>query len=410
MDVRENVVVINKELETITPMMLRLGSILVCFSLVFIVLIDHKLAMPLLAMVFISITATTVLLKQRLKKENKVIQRNEKQRNHIEMMNRYLKDFVGDIPEYNRLLCAHLKEVISLTETEIVEVVGKLTDIHREGRGQISRIKTYTEEKSSKLIQKMRQSEELIKTLNDISKAETSLLEDNLNRIQELSEEIKKLTPLADVISEIADQTNLLALNATIEAARAGEYGRGFAVVADEIRKLSIKTNDASKSISSGMARVTQYVGKEVKEALHTLEENRSSTEFKKLSESLKEITSSFEQTYGLLNDILGEVIHGIDSADEIISSVLGKIQFQDVVRQRIEHVIYAMELLDNLSIEISECLKDKSRHPHKSLQQCIEEIKERYVMHEQRVTHNRVVGTDPTAPDNISAPKIELF
>ena len=406
--------------KTIIPVILKVTGVFLCVALLFVVFglnmsthITNYRFTTLFIVTFLVITTAIVLSRQLLKRQSTETDREEDgddKDEHITSLAR-CSEFVADIPDYNKLLCAHLNEVISNTEIEILKVVEKLTEIHNESKSQMERIKASTE-KSSELIvtmQKMKQSEELIKTLNDISEAQISLLEDNLNRIQQLSEEIKELSPLADIITEIADQTNLLALNATIEAARAGEHGRGFAVVANEVRKLSAKTNDASKSIANRIAKVTKHVEKEIENAFHILEKNRSSAEFGKLFESLKEIGERFEHTSGILE----EVIHGIDSANRMIvdsvSSVLGEIQFQDVLRQRIEHVIYAMELLNNLSINILKHLRDGREYPQESLRQYMDEIKEKYVMYEQRLTHDKVIGAPASSHDNV-APKIELF
>ena len=88
---------------------------------------------------------------------------------------------------------------------------------------------------------------ELLKS--DIQSSETSVIE--------LSEKIKNITSVLDVIRAIADQTNLLALNAAIEAARAGENGRGFAVVADEVRALAHRTQESTKDIESMISSVS---------------------------------------------------------------------------------------------------------------------------------------------------------
>lgn len=320
----------------------------------------------------------------------------------------------SDLTQYNAVLSGHLNDVMSQTETAILGIVERMVNIHAQTSIQVERIGT-TSENSSELINvtqdQIRKNQQVIDALNDFSTSQTDQLKDNLVRIQSLSDEMENMRPLVNDISDIADKTNLLALNAAIEAARAGEAGRGFAVVADEVRRLSNQTNTAAREIASRITRVAGQARIETENARQTIEQHQDANKFKTLAGNLGEIEGRFK----VASAHLAEIISGVDSASRIIveevSIVLGDIQFQDVLRQRTEQVNTALLRLSSLSEEIVRWLDGTSEMPTSSLCEYLETLQKTYVMHEQRVTHNAVLGnksgsTSPAAPTS----RIELF
>ncbi|WP_227764301.1 methyl-accepting chemotaxis protein [Zhaonella formicivorans] len=153
---------------------------------------------------------------------------------------------------------------------------------------------------------------------------------------EEISDKIlKDLSQFVERIGDIAAQTNLLSLNASIEAARAGEYGRGFAVVAGEVRKLSdttAKTVKKVEELAGEMSASLKGIAQELKISKEQVDREQI------------QLQNSSAVSEEKLQNLISVVLGLIDQALEKMSEALTAVQFQDITRQKLEHVAVTLE------------------------------------------------------------------
>ncbi|MCH3963232.1 MAG: methyl-accepting chemotaxis protein [Clostridium sp.] len=169
------------------------------------------------------------------------------------------------------------------------------------------------------------------KVLNSINELEKSM-KITLDRITILQQHSDSITKAVTAISNISKQTQLLALNATIEAARAGEYGKGFGVVAGEISKLSVETEEATKSIGNIVSNIQGEITntfEEINEIDTEVHESTSNVKsnidtFKYIVNNIKDINENMETILEITNkesqDVDSMVVSINEAADEINS------------------------------------------------------------------------------------------
>jgi len=320
---------------------------------------------------------------------------------------RALRSDVKDAKPYIDNMHSQISGAKTDVENGVMAVIDQVSALHDQSSQQMERI-SRSIEGGTALAKATERQAEIIVMLEAQLKRRVSELPSSFERIQGLVVEVNALKPMVGVISTIAKHTNLLAINASIEAAHAGERGRGFAVIAAEVRKLSDQTASAAADIASKINAAADRVVAEMADAAPELQ--RSISDLGHLIDDLAAMQKQFSDGSQLL---LG-VIHGVNSGHheivERLSQVLGHIQFQDVMRQRLEQVQSGLlEMNEHLQwltsklvdptwdgkIEIT--FKDRLANQLKH-----------YVTTSQVAIHHAVVGGK--ADGGHSRPAIELF
>jgi methyl-accepting chemotaxis protein len=293
---------------------------------------------------------------------------------------------------------------------EVIEQIGTLNAKANQQREHIAQSIRSGRELTESTHLRVENNKEIIAAIDMQLEAQIEEFRNNFERIRNLSSEVGALTPLIKVITAIAQQTNLLALNAEIEAARAGSAGRGFAVVAFEVRKLAVSSTKAASDISTKIHATCKRVDDEMACARQSLEQHEASRAMSRLVADLGEMQLEFARNGQLLLDVITEVDANYEESVNRLTQALGHIQFQDVMRQRMQHVQEAMvEMRDHMQAMSGKLLDSEWRGDFdRHFSEMLEGHKDRYRMASQTVTHLAVSGG--TADLDQSRPAIELF
>ncbi len=192
-----------------------------------------------------------------------------------------------------------------------------------------------------------------------------------------------------------------------IEAARAGKAGKGFSVVAYEVRKLAILSTKAAADIAARINATCSKVDSEMNEAHTALEEHERTNSMSSLMDELGQMQEEFAKNSGLLLSVISEVDESYEESVNRMTQALGHIQFQDVMRQRMEHVQKALiEMRDHLLF-----LSDRPDDPQwdgkleRTFQTILANHLDRYRMASSTATRKSLTGIDRSG--NHSRPAI---
>jgi methyl-accepting chemotaxis protein len=244
-----------------------------------------------------------------------------------------------------------LNQVISDTEEAAVNLVTHVNSLNTEAHALVAYLHNSSSQ-AGNMEREIDGSLEIIGSISEFVQMLPERIHKDVGLIELANKRAISLQSLVGDIHAISQRTDILAINASIEAARAGEVGRGFSIVAEEVRKLSMGTRTLASNISDGLKDLNLSIAQGL-QAFVTNAQNQAS-EAQGIVNSIAQLQNSHDdmrQYYKTLFTVVTK--HNQDLAMQI-SMMLGDVQFQDVLRQRIERALAAMQSRSLLLEEVA--------------------------------------------------------
>ena len=293
------------------------------------------------------------------------------------------------------VLRQQVQATIQTSETAVMSMMERLDRVHREARVLRERVGAAVAHSHHLSDDSLREAQDQSEALNGLAehqqRADAAQREHHA-RVQAVAAQVQRLTPLAELISDIARQTNLISINASIEAARAGPEGAGFKVVATEVRRLSAQTAEAAREIGAGIAAASLAIGSHA-DGAQALSGASAGDRLGAIAQHVRHSHERLAEVVPYLGALTEDMDIGMGRVTQDIVDTLGDMQFQDINRQLLEQINDAMASLSEHFSQVYQLLDGEAPPPPVMLEELLARWTENYVMHSQHVAHAMATG-----------------
>ncbi|WP_225010351.1 methyl-accepting chemotaxis protein [Novosphingobium percolationis] len=297
-------------------------------------------------------------------------------------------------------LCGQIEGIQQDVAQGVVAVVDRVRSIDALSQGQRDRIHASVAGADT-IRQAAEVPGEIVARLAHMLAERDRIIERNFAGLQALADEFQGLRSSVEVISTIADKAFFLSVNAAVEAQHRGAAGVAFGLIASEMRSLARQTADSAREVGVNINGFAERMHASITAAMPDRQKEAGGLD--QLIDELRGAQARLVAGGADLDRVIQTLDGGHREIVGALSEILGSLQFQDVMRQRLEQVFHALRELEDLVARST-----SGAPPVRSLLDILEDQRQDYVMESQRHVHSAIVAGDETPHETDR--KIELF
>ncbi len=240
----------------------------------------------------------------------------------------------------------NLAESVREQTNQLTNIIGLVKDVQVAGENiSLEKVAEFLEETLKKIIDEIvffsKQAMKMIYSLDDVLQ--------NVEAIEKCIGDIEGIN----------STTNFVALNARIEAIRAGEAGSTFVVVANEIRDLSTATNELAEKMRNQIGIIVSGMKDShvILQDLATVDMSSHILSKEKLDLFMDGIVNRNQELSGYLS----QAATTSEDVSAAISKVVMDMQFQDRAKQKMDHVMESLSVINGAIDEIKSDVRQQN-------------------------------------------------
>jgi hypothetical protein len=256
-------------------------------------------------------------------------------------------------PEQRRSRINSLREIIknlsdlnATTEAGFITVGSNLQSIFLRTK-EVSKnlsivVEGFSEQGASSMVEGLKEitdtSMRYLKSFDETSKAV-------VERLSLISSLMKEMPDIVQTFDRLVSRLRIMGIATRIETARLGLFNMGFEHLADEVTSLGEKISGQAKDVKANIRTIIEIVSNN-ETKLRTLRAGHTAV-YQTVSVNMNSDLQLLNEKHEALAGVIGDITNQSNDAIHMLHAIVSSVQFHDITRQEIEHVVEALRNLE---------------------------------------------------------------